>query len=117
MRIGLALLARMATDGQTKLRWYGCCLGMIRQFQNSYFDSAYQSTVWGYSAPDFVAVATAYGIQALQVNTDDEVEAALAQCWSKPNEPFLLNIAVDIHTNVYPKMLFGNPITEMEGER
>jgi hypothetical protein len=41
---------------------------------------------------------------------------ALAQCWSKPNEPFLLNIAMDVHTNVYPKMLFGNPITEMEGE-
>lgn len=92
------------------------CLGMIRQFQDSYFDSAYQSTVWGYSTPDFVAVATAYGIQALQVNTVDEVEAALAQCWSKPNEPFLLNVMVDVHTNVYPKMMFGNPITEMEGE-
>ncbi len=43
-------------------------------------------------------------------------EHNMAQCWSKPNEPFLLNIAVDVHTNVYPKMLFGNPITEMEGE-
>jgi acetolactate synthase-1/2/3 large subunit len=38
------------------------------------------------------------------------------KCWENPKEPFLLNVAVDVHTNVYPKMLFGNPITEMEGE-
>ena len=27
--------------------------GMVRQFQESYLDGRYQSTVWGYSAPDF----------------------------------------------------------------
>jgi len=35
------------------------CLGMIRQFQDSYFDSCYQSTVWGYDAPVFTKVALA----------------------------------------------------------
>ena len=92
------------------------CLGMIRQFQDSYFDSAYQSTVWGYGAPDFVAVANAYGIKAISVSNEDEIENALKQCWSNPNEPFLLNINLDIHTNVFPKMLFGKPLTELEGE-
>ena len=33
------------------------CHGMVRQFQETYFDGRYQSTVWGYSAPDFAAVA------------------------------------------------------------
>ena len=89
---------------------------MIRQFQDSYFDSAYQSTVWGYGAPDFVAVANAYGIKAISVSNEDEIENALKQCWSNPNEPFLLNINLDIHTNVFPKMLFGKPLTELEGE-
>ena len=28
------------------------CHGMVRQFQESYFDARYQSTLWGYSAPD-----------------------------------------------------------------
>jgi len=40
------------------------CLGMIRQFQDSYFDSCYQSTVCGYNAPAFTKVALAYGIDS-----------------------------------------------------
>jgi acetolactate synthase-1/2/3 large subunit len=38
------------------------CHGMVRQFQQSYFEERYQSTVWGYSAPDFSRVAQAFGI-------------------------------------------------------
>lgn len=92
------------------------CLGMIRQFQDSYFDSNYASTVWGYSAPNFVAVANAYGIDATAIVTENQIEEAIKQMWKYPNEPFLLEVLVDIQTNIYPKMLFGNPITEMEGE-
>ena len=40
------------------------CHGMVRQFQETYFDERYQSTLEGYSAPDFAAVATAYGMAA-----------------------------------------------------
>lgn len=90
------------------------CLGMIRQFQDSYFNSQYTSTVWGYSAPDFVAVANAYGIKALRVEEENQIEAAIVKMWKNPTEPFLLDVSLDIHTNVYPKMLFGNPLTEME---
>jgi acetolactate synthase I/II/III large subunit len=90
------------------------CLGMIRQFQDSYFDSNYASTVWGYSAPNFVAVANAYGISASSIEKEEQISVALEQMWKDPNEPYLLEVSVDIHTNVYPKMLFGNPITNME---
>lgn len=92
------------------------CLGMIRQFQDSYFDSNYASTVWGYSAPNFVAIAEAYGIPAAKIDNEYQISDALAKMWKNPNEPYLLEVSVDIHTNVYPKMLFGNPLTEMEGE-
>ena len=40
------------------------CHGMVRQFQESYFDGRYPSTSWGYSPPDFARVAQAYGIEA-----------------------------------------------------
>ncbi len=33
------------------------CLGMVRQLQDELFESRYHSTMWGYGAPDFVAVA------------------------------------------------------------
>ncbi len=90
------------------------CLGMIRQFQDAYFDSCYQSTVWGYNAPDFEKVAIAYGIGAYSISEPEEIENGLSLLWANPLSPFLLNVNIDVHTNVYPKMMFGSPITKME---
>ena len=89
---------------------------MIRQFQDSYFNSCYQSTVWGYNSPDFSKIAEAYGIESFSIDKNDEIEKGLDMLWKDTNSPFLLNVSIDIHTNVYPKMLFGKPLTEMEGE-
>lgn len=41
--------------------------GMVRQFQEAYFGERYQSTVWGYEAPDFTRLAAAYGIPSLRI--------------------------------------------------
>ena len=90
------------------------CLGMIRQFQDSYFDSCYQSTVWGYDAPDFAKVALAYGIESYSISKPEEIETGLTKLWEDPSKPFLLEVVLDIYTNVYPKMMFGSPITMMD---
>ncbi|WP_454966432.1 thiamine pyrophosphate-binding protein [Capnocytophaga leadbetteri] len=90
------------------------CLGMIRQFQDSYFESRYQSTVWGYSAPDFTAIARAYGIDSFSIEKEEDINIGLNRMWEDANAPFLLNVNINIHTNVYPKMLFGNSLTKME---
>ena len=90
------------------------CLGMIRQFQDSYFEGRYQSTFWGYSAPDFIKIAEAYGIPAYTVTDAAGMDEAAAWLWQNPNEPALLQVMVDSHTNCYPKLAFGRPITEME---
>ena len=90
------------------------CHGMVRQFQQSYFDERYQSTLWGYSAPDFAAVARAYGLDAIRVENVQDVPAAVEGLWADPQRPALLEVIVDTYTNVYPKMAFGRPITEME---
>lgn len=90
------------------------CLGMIRQFQDSYFDSCYQSTVWGYSAPDFSSVANAYGIDSFSIESPQEIKKGIEKLWERPDKPFLLNVSIDVHTNVFPKMMFGSPITKME---
>lgn len=91
-------------------------LGMIRQFQDSYFESRYQSTYWGYTAPDFEKIAMAYGINSKTISTPYEVEEAVDWLWSTENvnEPVLLQVMIDPHTNTYPKIAFGKPITEME---
>ena len=90
------------------------CLGMVRQFQESYFDSRFQSTMWGYSAPDFVKVAEAYGIPSRRIALPTEVTEALRWLWRDPLAPMLLEVDIASTANVYPKMAFGRPITEME---
>ncbi|HNQ88767.1 MAG TPA: thiamine pyrophosphate-binding protein [Verrucomicrobiota bacterium] len=90
------------------------CHGMVRQFQQSYFESRFPSTRWGYSPPDFKRVAEAYDISALTVEHEAEVAGALAELWRDPNAPFLLQVVIDPETNVYPKIAFGRPFTEME---
>jgi acetolactate synthase-1/2/3 large subunit len=91
-------------------------LGMIRQFQDSYFESRYQSTYWGYSAPDFSKVASAYQIEAKTIESQNEIEEAIDWFWTieNANKPQLLQVMIDPQTNTYPKIAFGRPITEME---
>ncbi len=54
------------------------CHGMVRQFQESYFGGRYQSTLWGYDAPDFERIAVGYGI-AGRTLSDPAGGAASAQ--------------------------------------
>lgn len=88
--------------------------GMVRQFQETYFQGRLQSTVWGYSSPSFVDIAKAYGIRAWLVENEDQLESALEMFCEHPSEPCLLEVKVSINANAYPKMAFGKPISEME---
>lgn len=90
------------------------CYGMVRQFQQNYFEGRYQSSYWGYSAPDFARVADAYGIASHMVDHASEVQQALGRMWHDHEAPFLLQVMIDTFANAYPKMAFGRPITEME---
>ena len=88
--------------------------GMVRQFQETYFEKRYQSTYWGYSAPDFERIAEAYGIASVSIESQDEVGASLEKMWRESSKPFLLQVMIDPFTKAYPKIAFGRPITEME---
>ena len=90
------------------------CHGMVRQFQQSYFDERYQSTLWGYSAPDFERVAAAYDIPAATIEREEQFSGALSWLFASPDAPALLQVMIDTYTNAYPKLAFGRPITEME---
>ncbi len=87
--------------------------GMVRQFQETYFDRRYQSTVWGYSAPDFAAVASAYSIPARAIETEQDAGEAVAWLLAEPG-PALLDVKISPEANCYPKIAFGRPMTEME---
>jgi acetolactate synthase-1/2/3 large subunit len=90
------------------------CHGMVRQFQQSYFKEQYQSTLWGYDTPDFARVAEAYGIRSFSILNESQVDEGLRSLWEDPDAPALLDVSIDTFTNVYPKIAFGRPLTEME---
>lgn len=90
------------------------CHGMVRQFQESYFEGRFPSTYWGYSAPNFESVASAYGIQSYTIHETAQISSAMEKLWRDPRSPFLLQVMIDTFMNVYPKIAFGRPITEME---
>jgi len=90
------------------------CLGMVRQFQADYFDKNYQSTVLGYSTPNFEKIGNAYGIPSKTIDANKQIKSALDWLWQDPKKPALLQIMIDQSVNAYPKMAFGNPITKME---
>jgi acetolactate synthase-1/2/3 large subunit len=89
------------------------CHGMVRQFQQSYFEERYQSTLWGYSAPDFERVAAAYDIPAVSIERPDQLDGALSWLFDG-SQPALLQVMIDTYANAYPKLAFGRPMTEME---
>jgi acetolactate synthase-1/2/3 large subunit len=91
------------------------CHGMVRQFQESYFNGNLQSTVEGYSAPDFAAVSHAYGIPARRLACVDEVDEGIH--WLLHSKgPGLLETPLSVNSKVYPKLAFGRRFGEMEPE-
>lgn len=91
------------------------CHGMVRQFQESYFHGKLQSTVNGYSTPDFVAVCRAYTIPACCLEDEGAMEKDLK--WLLTSQgPCLLEVPLSIQSKVYPKLAFGRRFGEMEPE-
>lgn len=89
-------------------------LGMVGQFQEEYFESRMQSTIWGYSAPDFEAVARAYRIPAKTIWHPEETDTAVQWLWSDPDTPALLNVIMDAETKVFPKTSYGRALDDMD---
>jgi acetolactate synthase-1/2/3 large subunit len=89
-------------------------LGMVGQFQEDYFESRLQSTVWGYSAPDFKAVGQAYEIESRQISSNEQVDSSLDWLWEETFKPRILDVQIDLDTKVFPKAAYGRKIDDMD---
>lgn len=72
--------------------------------------------MWGYNSPNFTKVALAYGIDSISICKPEAIETGLAKLWEEPIQPFLFEVSMDIHTNVFPKITYGSPISKMYPE-
>ena len=85
-------------------------LGMVRQWQDLFYDKRYVATKL--NCPDFVKIAEAYGIPGLTVERKEEVVPAIEKAMSEPG-PFLINFMVEPEENVYPMVAPGTSLAEV----
>ena len=86
-------------------------LGMVRQWQEIFFESSYVST--GYSGnPDFVKLAEAYGIKGIRVTDKTQVKTAIQDAMEHDG-PVLIDFIVEQEENVYPMIPSGMTVKDM----
>jgi len=85
-------------------------LGMVRQWQEFFYDKRYVATPL--IAPDFVALANAFGIRAERVTSRKEVVPAIESARSA-DQVMLIDFRVEQEDSVYPMVAAGKPLHEM----
>jgi len=89
-------------------------LGMVRQWQELFYDKRYSQVDLNVGTPDFVKLADAYGIRGVRVTQIEDVEAVLKQA-IESREPVLIDFVVAREENVFPMVAPGASIDEMLG--
>jgi len=89
-------------------------LGLVHQQQNLFYDqNIFASRFKG--APDFVAIARGYGIEAIDLGATEEPAAALREALARPG-PCLIRVEIDRDRMVYPMVPPGGANRDMLGE-
>ncbi|MDF2414825.1 acetolactate synthase 2 catalytic subunit [Aeromonas sp. 1HA1] len=75
-------------------------LGMVRQWQELFFDGRYSETILS-DNPDFVALAAAFGIPGETITCKEQIAGALDRLL-KSESAYLLHVAISEEENVWP---------------
>jgi acetolactate synthase-1/2/3 large subunit len=85
-------------------------LGMVRQWQQLFFDKRYASTEM--TNPDFVAIAKGYYIDAQKVTKREQLKAAVAEMMANEG-PYFLEVCVEKEDNVFPMIPSGASVSDI----
>jgi acetolactate synthase-1/2/3 large subunit len=85
-------------------------LGMVRQWQEFFFDKRYASTP--ITGPDFVKLADAHGIPATRVTAPEEITSAIEFARQTPG-PVFVEFVVEKEEAVYPMVAAGADLDDM----
>lgn len=86
-------------------------LGMVKNFQDMYFDGRDQSTKKGYSSPSFVDIARAYGVAAQRIRKAEDLDDFLPMVTNHKG-PLLIEIMMEGATECRPRLAFGSKLDE-----
>ena len=85
-------------------------LGMVRQWQELFYNQRYSSTPL--VNPDFTTIASAYGIKSRLVNEREELDGAIGEMFAD-DKSFLLIVNVDMKELIYPMIPAGGSVTNI----
>jgi len=85
-------------------------LGMVRQWQQLFFDKRYASTEM--TNPDFVTIAKGYHIDAKRVTKREELDQAVSEMIAS-DKPYFLEVCVEKEDNVFPMIPTGASVSDI----
>ena len=85
-------------------------LGMVRQWQQLFFDKRYASTEM--TNPDFVMIAQGYNIDAQRVTERAQLDAAVKEMIAS-DKPYFLEVCVEKEANVFPMIPTGASVSDI----
>ena len=86
---------------------------MVRQWQELFFDKRYSMVQM--QSPDFIAVAKAYGIDGMKVESRENLTSAIMKMLQSKG-PFILEISVEQEDNVFPMVATGASVSDIRLE-
>lgn len=89
-------------------------LGMVRQWQELFFNKHYSYVDLENGSPDYVKLSEAYGVTAKKIEKPQDVESSIKEA-IKLNKPVLLEFVLNYEANVWPIVPPGGSSHEMMG--
>ncbi|HEY2508834.1 MAG TPA: thiamine pyrophosphate-dependent enzyme, partial [Streptosporangiaceae bacterium] len=84
-------------------------LGMVRQWQELFYDERYSSVELGTDIPDYVKLAEAYGCIGLRCDRPEEVDAVLDKALAPTDVPVIVDFRTHDREGVFPMVAAGHP--------
>jgi acetolactate synthase-1/2/3 large subunit len=88
-------------------------LGMVRQWQELFFEKRYSHSDLTEGNPDFVKLAESYGAVGLRAETPEQLYEVMHQAMQINDRPVVMDISVVQEENVYPMIPPGKAVHEM----
>ncbi len=88
-------------------------LGMVRQWQEMFYDERYSEVYLSPDLPDYVKWAEAMGCAAMRVESTDEVDAAIEKANGINDRPVVIEFRTDAREKVFPMVPAGKGNSEV----
>ena len=94
-------------------------LGMVRQWQEMFYDERYSEVYLSPELPDFVKLAEAMGCIGIRVDSPEEVQPAIDKANSIDDRPVVVDFRTDENEKVFPMVPagFGNDDVQVAGSQ